>query len=221
MKKTWLALLLILALLLTACGEKAPAWQEQYDLGIRYLSEGNYAEAIIAFTAAIQIDPKQETVYLALSEAYAASGNIEKAAETLRQAIAQLGETEELALALDYAERGVVHTERQENPDGSYSIYEFDANGRQIRTTYYNPDGSVSGVDEYEYDANGSTLRTACRQKYFQKRSRVKSSSLMSMKKKPRTKSASSSGWTYRLPSRIKPREPPIAQKSRGPLMKL
>lgn len=29
-------------------------WQEQYDLGLRYLSEGNYEEAIIAFTAAIE-----------------------------------------------------------------------------------------------------------------------------------------------------------------------
>ena len=57
MKKKFLVLILTLALL-TACGKKAPTWQEQYDLGIRYLSEGNYQEAILAFTAAISIDPK-------------------------------------------------------------------------------------------------------------------------------------------------------------------
>ena len=34
-------------------------WQEQYDLGVRYLSDGNYEDAIIAFTAAIEIDPKK------------------------------------------------------------------------------------------------------------------------------------------------------------------
>ena len=50
----------ILILLLTACGQSQEVrWQEQYDLGVRYLSEGNYEEAIIAFTAAIEIDPKR------------------------------------------------------------------------------------------------------------------------------------------------------------------
>ena len=44
--------------MLNACGQNTEAqWQEQYDLGVRYLSEGNYEEAIIAFTAAIEIDP--------------------------------------------------------------------------------------------------------------------------------------------------------------------
>lgn len=59
-------LLFTLVLALSACGGKAESepsadaltWREQYDLGIRYLSEGNYEEAIIAFTAAIGIDPK-------------------------------------------------------------------------------------------------------------------------------------------------------------------
>ena len=42
----------------------AATWQEQYDLGVRYLSEGNYQEAILAFTAAIEIDPKQAEAYV-------------------------------------------------------------------------------------------------------------------------------------------------------------
>ena len=56
---------IILILSISACGQTGPTWQEQYDLGIRYLSEGNYEEAIIAFTAAIEIDPKQVDAYLA------------------------------------------------------------------------------------------------------------------------------------------------------------
>ena len=54
-----LVLVLALALGLCACGSKTPTWQEQYDLGVRYLSDGNYEEAILAFTAAIDIDPKR------------------------------------------------------------------------------------------------------------------------------------------------------------------
>ena len=85
MKKNNKVLILCLAalLLLPACGAPttpsaatpdAPTWQEQYDLGLRLLSEGNYEEAIIAFTAAIEIDAKQAPAYVGRGDAYAGSG---------------------------------------------------------------------------------------------------------------------------------------------------
>ena len=57
-----LAALLVLGL--CGCGQRPAAaassaggtWQEQYDLGMKYLEDGRYAEAVEAFTAAIQID---------------------------------------------------------------------------------------------------------------------------------------------------------------------
>ena len=54
----------------------APTWQEQYDLGIRYLSEGNYQEAIIAFAAAIEIDPKRAPAYVGRGDAYAGTAKL-------------------------------------------------------------------------------------------------------------------------------------------------
>ena len=46
MKRTFCVIAaLLLALSLCACAQKAPegpTWQEQYDLGVKYLSEGNY-----------------------------------------------------------------------------------------------------------------------------------------------------------------------------------
>ncbi len=45
-------------------------WQSQYDLGVRYLNEGNYEEAIIAFSAAIKIDPKRAPAYVGRGDAY-------------------------------------------------------------------------------------------------------------------------------------------------------
>lgn len=57
-------ILLVVLLCLSACGQSAEStWQEQYDLGVRYLSEGNYEEAIIAFTAAIEIDAEQPETF--------------------------------------------------------------------------------------------------------------------------------------------------------------
>ena len=84
MNKRILSVLLALTLLaLAACSAPstpaattpeeqtaAPTWQEQYDLGLRLLSEGNYEEAIIAFTAAIEIDPKQAPAYVGRGDAY-------------------------------------------------------------------------------------------------------------------------------------------------------
>lgn len=82
---------IIIALLfnLTACGsqQKALTWQEQYDLGERYLSEGNYEEAIIAFMAAIEIDPKQVEIYLALADTYISMGEPENAIQILTSAL--------------------------------------------------------------------------------------------------------------------------------------
>lgn len=55
--------------LFAAC-QKQPTWQEQYDLGMRYLSESNYEEAILAFTAAIEIDPNNALAYVGRADAY-------------------------------------------------------------------------------------------------------------------------------------------------------
>ena len=62
--------MIIFMLLFTACGTEEKTWQDYYDLGMRYLNEGNYEEAIISFTAAIEIDPKQEDVYIGMAEVY-------------------------------------------------------------------------------------------------------------------------------------------------------
>ena len=73
-----------LALALAAC-QKQPIWQEQYDLGMRYLTESNYEEAILAFTAAIEIDPNQPDAYVYLIQTYLATGDVEKAEATRLQ----------------------------------------------------------------------------------------------------------------------------------------
>ena len=87
--KRIIALLLTILLLLSfaACGGKG-TWQEQYDLGMRYLNEGNYQEAVIAFEAAIKIDPKRPEAYLGAAEAYVGLGDTDSARKILEKGYA-------------------------------------------------------------------------------------------------------------------------------------
>lgn len=80
----------------TEDSETEVTWQEQYDLGVRYLSEGNYQEAILAFTAAIEIDPKQAPAYVGRGDAYVGLGGTEEnlaAAKTDYETAIELDET--------------------------------------------------------------------------------------------------------------------------------
>lgn len=74
--------------------EETLSWQEQYDLGIRYLEEGDYEAAVLAFTKAIEIDAKQAVIYVGRGDAYVLSGETE---ENLSLALADY----EMAVSLD------------------------------------------------------------------------------------------------------------------------
>ncbi len=108
----WIVVLCIIFTMI-ACGKTdveteagstaAPmTWQEQYDLGIRLLNEGNYEEAILAFTAAISIDPKNTDAYIGLAQAYVETGKDRKAMEVLGNG---LSDSEDAAKIRDAAEK--------------------------------------------------------------------------------------------------------------------
>lgn len=171
-----LFLSLMVALSLCACGQKeaAPSWQDQYDLGIRYLFEGNYEEAIIAFTAAIEIDPKNTAALSSRGQAYVLSGESE---ENLAAAQADF----EAALAVDakfvdawlgladvYIRTGEydraieVLKDAMEKTNGAQSIASkldelergifLDSTNNMRRRVGYDQDGSLSWYHTYTYD---------------------------------------------------------------------
>ena len=98
MKRFFYILLAALLLLtLAACSkapeaepaDEAPGWQAKYDLGVRYLSEGNYQEAILAFEAAIEIDPRNADAYLKLAQVCEQREDYAKALQTLEAGLEQ------------------------------------------------------------------------------------------------------------------------------------
>ena len=59
--------------------------QEQLDLGEQYLSELNYEQAIVAYEAAITIDPQSVDACLGLADTYIALGDYEEALSVLER----------------------------------------------------------------------------------------------------------------------------------------
>lgn len=124
------AICLILAvILLCACGG-AVSWQEQYDLGVRYLNEQNYDEAVLAFTAAIKIDPNQEDLYLALADVYMLQQNYSEAINILEKGQETLSQTSDGfkdKLAQVYIQRAqylIAQGETEENMAAALADYE-------------------------------------------------------------------------------------------------
>ena len=122
---TCVFLTIILLLTLAAC-QKAPEvepvdealdWQTQYDLGVRYLSEGNYEEAILAFEAAIKIDPKNADAYRKLAEAYEKTGDEDAALHTLETGAEATGDRELADLAEKKRQELDAQPEQPEQPE--------------------------------------------------------------------------------------------------------
>lgn len=61
--------------------------KQQIDLGNKYLQEGKYQEAILAFQKVIQIDPKNIPARLGLGKAYIATKEYDKAETVLKEVI--------------------------------------------------------------------------------------------------------------------------------------
>ncbi len=153
-------LLVILSLcfcMLFACSESVEEqWQEQYDLGIRYLSEGNYEEAIIAFTAAIEIDPIRPEAYIGRGDAHLAAGasneNLDAALEDYQTALSLDDNNEEVyikiadvyitqeqyELALDILQQAIDKIGESENIQSKIE---------EIYATY-NPEGNEDALAE-------------------------------------------------------------------------
>lgn len=82
--KMFYVALLVLTIFLVAGCKKKMTIQDYLDLGEKYLTEANYEEAIVAFTKAIEIDPKQAAAYEKRAEVYTAriqAGGVDDASQ--------------------------------------------------------------------------------------------------------------------------------------------
>lgn len=82
----------VISVFILMSGGKGETWQEHYDLGQQYLVELSYDKAVLEFTDAIKIDPKNADPYIGLADAYIGLGDTAKAVETLETGLAETGD---------------------------------------------------------------------------------------------------------------------------------
>lgn len=83
---------IVISVFILMSGGKGETWQEHYDLGQQYLVELSYDKAVLEFTDAIKIDPKNADPYIGLADAYIGLGDTAKAVETLETGLAETGD---------------------------------------------------------------------------------------------------------------------------------
>lgn len=146
-KMMWLkalALWFCVMLMLTGCTSKAESYQDKYDLGVKYVSEGNYEEAILALNAAIEIDPKQVDAYLTLADIYIQQNNTDAAIAVIEQGLATLGSNESLSNKLE--ELTTTTTTDQEQSAETSSIERTPESFSEREKTFEELDAYLQGV---------------------------------------------------------------------------
>lgn len=130
----------------TAQGIAILTWQEQYDLGMKYLADGNYEEAIIAFEVAIELDPKNEDSYIALADTYIVMGDLEQAIEVLDRGYTQTKSDTLLNMQEDITSQ--INQIKQENAEKQNVTY-------QAFMDNYNSAYYINSYQIFDIDGDG------------------------------------------------------------------
>ena len=84
---TAIAIIIAIASIFIYKGAIAPKLHDKYlDTGIKYLMDGQYEEAILAFDKAIKIEPKTTEARVYQAKAYIGNEELDKAVDVLKQA---------------------------------------------------------------------------------------------------------------------------------------
>lgn len=108
-------LVLVIAILAICLGYNSSAsvkLKKQLDLGQKYLTEQNYEQAVVAFEAAIEIEPKSPDAYLGLADVYISQNNLEKVSVVLQNGYEQTKD-ENLKTKLDEVNAEIFRLEEE------------------------------------------------------------------------------------------------------------
>lgn len=113
----------ILTAFLSACQNSTEQQiAEQLELGTRYLNEGDYEEAVIAFQKVISVDKKNVAAYLGMADAYIGLNKLDMAKEILESGLSEVDD-EQLRKKLEEVLR-LIEEEHSEEAEKNGSMAE-------------------------------------------------------------------------------------------------
>lgn len=141
-----LAVCIIAALIISfaVAGGNDEKLQKQLDLGNKYLEEMDYEQALVAFEAALDIDPMNADAYLGIVEVYIRTNEFEKALEIAKEGYEATGD-ERLKEKIDMIESGDI----------------FASNGWAMRQSCYDADGKLLYYHQFTYNLKGQRASVA------------------------------------------------------------
>ena len=93
----------------------------QLELAQHYLLKGDYEQAIVAYEAVIEIDPRNTNAYLGLAEAYTGKGDLEEAVKVLEEGYA-MTEAEELQVQIEVWSEELAQREAQKEAEKAEAL---------------------------------------------------------------------------------------------------
>lgn len=170
--KRWRSVLFVIAVLLSlsAC-KKEPTIQDYLELGQKYLAELNYEEAVVAFTKAIQLDPKHAAAYSGLAEAYVGLDDYDQAIQTLERGYEAVGGEDLLRQKKRY-EQDLQRKETSKELTQLFEAYLEQGNQKLIweymgKEAYQRLFDELPGVIVFETESNRSLLLYPCGHCYY------------------------------------------------------
>jgi len=162
-----LILLLVIIIAGNALGDGGGKLQEQLDLGAKYLEEMDYEQALMAFQAALSIEPKNVDAYLGIVEVYIRKNDFETALKYAREGYEATGD-ERLKEKIDMLESGDIFASngwvmKRLGYDGAGNLvywheYTYNQKGKKASVAKYNAQGEQEQYLELAYDGEGRIL---------------------------------------------------------------
>lgn len=162
--------LVLLAAVITCMlvfGDSDGKLQEQLDLGAKYLEEMDYEQALVAFHAALEIEPMNADAYLGIVEVYIRTNEFETALEYAKEGYEVTGD-ERLKEKIDMIESGDIFASngwwmKMSGYDGQGNLvfwheYTYNLQGQQASVAKFNAQGVQEQYLEFTYDEEGRRL---------------------------------------------------------------
>lgn len=138
--------------------------KNQLELAQRYLTDMEYEEAIAAFEAVIEIEPKNTEAWLGIVEAYICQGDFDNALKYAEKGY-EATDDERLLEKLEMLESGNVtdylgRIHKRSTYDGEGNLlywieHSYGKNGREDMIVAYDADGTITAQVQCEYNEMG------------------------------------------------------------------